>query len=127
MSDDAQSIGPINLIFLTTDCNNFKYSENYNVRRAADFFMFSGLLESVTIIDFQGTEAFPSFNLTKTKCIIHKLFMVKKENVTVSNNLSNFSTYENNNMMKNLVSMYTQNFQHNHLAIYTYFQADRRI
>jgi hypothetical protein len=37
MSDDAQSTGPVNLIFLTTDHNNFEYSEDCNVLQVSSY------------------------------------------------------------------------------------------
>jgi hypothetical protein len=57
--------------------------------------MRSSLLESVLVTEFQTTEAYSNFALTKAKYSINKLSMVEKEKVIVQINPNNFKACEN--------------------------------
>jgi hypothetical protein len=57
--------------------------------------MRSSLLESVLVTEFQTTEAYSNFALTKAKYSIHKLSMVEMEKVIVRINPNNFKACEN--------------------------------
>lgn len=52
--------------------------------------MHSVLLESLTITDFQATEAYSYVDLGEAKYGVSRLSMVKKENVILQMNPSNF-------------------------------------
>jgi hypothetical protein len=61
------------------------------------------LLESVTVTEFQVTEAYSSLDLTKAKYSIRRLSMVENKNVSVRINPSSFIVREKtkiNMMMK---------------------------
>jgi hypothetical protein len=54
----------------------------------------SSLLESLTVTEFQATEAYSSLDLTKAKYSISTLSMVEKENVSVRINPNSFIASE---------------------------------
>jgi hypothetical protein len=56
--------------------------------------MHSSLLESVIVTEFQATEAYSSFDLTKAKYRISRLYIVEKENVSLRINPNNFIARE---------------------------------
>jgi hypothetical protein len=65
-------------------------------QRAANFLcMRSSLLESVLVTEFQTTEAYSNFDLTKAKYSVNKLSMVEKEKVIVRINPNNLKACEN--------------------------------
>jgi hypothetical protein len=71
--------------------------QNLFWQRAEHFLsMSSGLLESVTVTEFQAINAYSSLHLTKEKYRIYRLSVAKKKNSIIRISPNNLIAYENN-------------------------------
>jgi hypothetical protein len=84
-----------NLIFPIYCHNDIQHLVKIFCDKGLQFFCTrSSLLESVTVTEFQATEAYSSWDLTKAKYSISRLSRVEKEIVIVQISPSNLSEFK---------------------------------